>query len=427
MNNRARLKAGFRIIAKHKILILVPIIFTLSIIFFTYQGNIFIINNVTKFTQLYNAIFTILMFELLILGNLGICALFGLPHRRKKIEKNIAKVEFSNNAFTPPILLSKTKNNNSVILEFFSDTLPLSSYQNRTQEIETALNVKINSIEQGRDKRHTIINCTSGRKQNERSIILWSKQLISPNDFELILGESYLGTEKIDINCTPHILVGGGTGSGKTVLLKLILLQCIEKGATVFLADFKGGVDFSSYWHNNTTIITNGEELNRTLEEIINILEERRNLLISEKVPNIFEYNQKVEKKMKRIVVCCDEIAEVLDKTGLNKEEKALVNEIESKISTIARLGRAFGIHLILSTQRPDAEILKGQIKINIGNRICGRADKILSQIILDNSEASDKISPQDQGVFLTNTNVLFKAYYFDETSLNAESELVGG
>lgn len=251
--------------------------------------------------------------------------------------------------------------------------------------------------------------------------------MLSPNDFELILGESYLGTEKIDINCTPHILVGGGTGSGKTVLLKLILLQCIEKGATVFLADFKGGVDFSEYWHKNTTIITNAEELNRNLEKIIGILEERRNLLINAKVPNIYEYNLKVENKIKRIIVCCDEIAEVLDKTGLTKDEKALVNEIESKISTLARLGRAFGIHLILSTQRPDAEILKGQIKINIGNRICGRADKILSQIILDNSEASEKISPQDQGVFLTNTNILFKAYYLDETLLNDESELVGG
>jgi S-DNA-T family DNA segregation ATPase FtsK/SpoIIIE len=119
-----------------------------------------------------------------------------------------------------------------------------------------------------------------------------------------------------------------------------------------------------------------------------------------------------------RIIVACDEIAEVLDKTGLEKNEKALVEQIESKLSTIARLGRAFGIHLALATQRPSVEILKGQIKNNIGYRVCGRADKVLSQIILDNSDGADKISPNDQGMFLTNTGTLFKAYYIDDDCL---------
>lgn len=70
-----------------------------------------------------------------------------------------------------------------------------------------------------------------------------------------------------------------------------------------------------------------------------------------------------------------DEVAEILDKTGLTKEEKEQVTRIENRLSTIARQGRAFGIHLFLSTQRPDANILSGQIKNNIGYRICGRAD----------------------------------------------------
>ncbi len=95
-----------------------------------------------------------------------------------------------------------------------------------------------------------------------------------------------------------------------------------------------------------------------------------------------------------------------------------MVSQIESKFSTIARLGRAFGIHLMFATQRPDADVLKGQIKNNIGYRICGRADKVLSQIILDNSDAAEKILPSDQGVFLTNTGVLFKAYYVEDDCL---------
>lgn len=89
--------------------------------------------------------------------------------------------------------------------------------------------------------------------------------------------------------------------------------------------------------------------------------------------------------------MACDEIAEVLDKTGLDKDQKVLVGQIESKFSIIARLRRAFGMHLMFATQRPDADVLKEQIKNNIGYRICGRADKVLSQIILNNSEVQKK------------------------------------
>ena len=77
--------------------------------------------------------------------------------------------------------------------------------------------------------------------------------------------------------------------------------------------------------------------------------------------------------------------------------------------------------HLILATQRPDADILKGQIKNNLSIRICGRADKVLSQIILDNTEAVDKIRPNDVGVFVSNFvsgDGVFKAYMIEDNFL---------
>ena len=81
----------------------------------------------------------------------------------------------------------------------------------------------------------------------------------------------------------------------------------------------------------------------------------------------------------------------------------------------IARQGRAFGIHLILATQRPDANIIPGQIKNNIDFRVCGRADNVLSQIVLDNTDANSKIPKDSQGRFLTNSNTVFQAYWFDD------------
>ena len=108
----------------------------------------------------------------------------------------------------------------------------------------------------------------------------------------------------------------------------------------------------------------------------------------------------------------------MLDKTGLTKEQKEIVSKIESKLSMIARQGRAFGIHLILATQRPDANILSGQIKNNVNCRICGRADTILSQIILDSIAAAEQIPKDARGRFLLHDGTLFQAYWFNDANL---------
>ena len=105
------------------------------------------------------------------------------------------------------------------------------------------------------------------------------------------------------------------------------------------------------------------------------------------------------------------------------------MTKIEGKLSIIARQGRAFGIHLILATQRPDANILSGQIRNNIGYRICGRSDYVLSQIILDNTEAADKIPKDSQGLFVNHEGMVFRAFYFDDwenhESINDDSVIL--
>ena len=95
-----------------------------------------------------------------------------------------------------------------------------------------------------------------------------------------------------------------------------------------------------------------------------------------------------------------------------------MLAQIESRLATLARLGRAFGIHLILATQRPDANILSGQIKNNLDFRVCGRADNVLSQIILDNTSAADQIPKDARGRFITGDGTVFQGYLFDEKQL---------
>lgn len=416
--NNIRIQEGFKNMWRKKYLILVPIVYCLIIGGFSYAGEWLLNKMGSPFSSdLYLMICYTLMVVILIVGLIGFICMLGTPINSKKIEGELVDIGFSDKDGNPPVLISKTNENKGIRFEFYSPKISFVKYEDHISEIETALNIKVVDIRPGKDIQHIVIRAIKSGKESKK-MIMWKDEFLSDKDFEFVLGESYFGTETINVSATPHVLIGGASGSGKSKLLKSVLMQAIKKDAIVILADFKGGVDYPAIWHKACTIITEPEKLDARLEQILMILEERRNILVEYGVPNISECNEKHGTDIHRIIVACDEIAEVLDKTGLDKEQKMIINQIEAKLSTIARQGRAFGIHIICATQRPDSEILKGQIKNNIGYRICGRADKVLSQIILDNSEASDKISPNDQGMFLTNTGALFKAYYVEDDCL---------
>ena len=176
----------------------------------------------------------------------------------------------------------------------------------------------------------------------------------------------------------------------------------------------KGGVDFSDGWHQLTEIITDEVRLLTKLEEIVAELEQRKQLFLKHKAKNIGEYRKNISSDMQRIIFACDEIAELMDRTGANKDRKVLLDNIEIHISTIARQGRAFGIHLVLATQRPDANILSGQIKNNIDCRVCGKADSTLSTIILGDGKAHEAIPKDSQGRFIDQNGTIFQGFYFD-------------
>ena len=234
-----------------------------------------------------------------------------------------------------------------------------------------------------------------------------------------MLGESLLGPVTLDLNLIPHVLLGGGTGSGKSVLLKLMLMQCLKQpNVQVTIADFKGGVDFPPVWHKKCHMCFNEQDLLYTLNQLVAVLEYRKGRLAETGCKDLDAYNEATGEGLPRLVFACDEVAEMLDRTGRSKEDKELLAQIESRLATLARLGRAFGIHLILATQRPDANILPGQIKNNLDFRVCGRADNVLSQIILDNTSAAEQIPKDARGRFILQDGTVFQGYLFDEGRL---------
>lgn len=388
----------------------------LGLTFILLNRIIYFDNGMHFIRQLFKYIIIAVIVLLALISFIDILIRIGTPLGTKRTHQNLYKIGLKNSIGEIPWLISKTKskNKNTVVYIFMNNGISLEEFEKKKEKIEATLNLKVFDIEyvNGRNKIKLITT-----SHDSYETINWKEDYLQDKDFELVLGETMTGIISIDISRIPHILIGGSSGSGKSVLLKLLLKQSINKGAEVYLADFKGGVDFPRVWHEKCNFILTLDELTFTLEQIISVLETRKELLVNAQCANIQEYNEQGG-SLNRIIFACDEIAQLLDKSGLSKEQKEPIVDIESYLATISQLGRAFGIHLILATQRPDANILNGQIKANIGYRICGRADSVLSSIILDNTSASTMIPKDAQGLFIDQNMKVFQGYWFNDKEL---------
>ena len=357
---------------------------------------------------------------LLIGGTFFILILFGTPRGLDRTASELHRIGMTNSAGEVPMLLSREKDKkygNVEILEFDGVGIPLTEWEKERGYIEAALNVNIVKIIEGRDKRRILLHVVPANT-GLPDFIEWNDGYLTDDVSTLILGKSQLGLESVDLSKIPHILLGGSTGSGKSILLKVLLVQSLKKNAIVSIADFKGGVDFPRVWHDKCKMCFDEDTLLMLLTELTDELERRKTLFRDTGCANISDYNKLSAVPLQRHIFACDEVAEVLDKIGLTKEQKERIGLIENRLSMIARQGRAFGIHLILATQRPDANILSGQIRNNIDCRVCGRADTILSQIILDNTTAAEQIPKDKAGRFILHDGTVFQGFWIDETDI---------
>lgn len=340
--------------------------------------------------------------------------LFGIVPGGRRVYDDLTRTGFVNFAGEAPVLIGQHQKGEVRVLTFEAVGFPRSMWEDSQAELESALNGYIASIQEGGDRRTiTLVVVPPGTALG--SNILWDDRLINwQDDGDLLLGQGLLGEVRIQLDRMPHILIGGSTGSGKSVLLKVVLWQGIKHRNRVFIADFKGGVDFSSGWHQLADIITEEDALVQALGGIVAELEQRKALFVAEGARNLQEYRAKQPASvdpMPRIFFACDEVAELLDKTGADKARKEQLATIEGAISTIARQGRAFGIHLVLATQRPDANILSGQIKNNLDVRVCGKADTTLSTIIIGDGRAHTQIPKDAQGRFILQDGTVFQGF----------------
>ena len=212
----------------------------------------------------------------------------------------------------------------------------------------------------------------------------WQKMAVP-----VVLGKDILGkAQLIDLVKTPHMLIAGATGSGKSVCVNSLILSILYKRSfrdvKLILVDPKV-VELKLYNnipHLLTPVITEPKKALQALQYCLCEMERRYALLDSMGVRDISNYNAKIKEqnicteKLPYIVVIIDEFADLMATSG---------KELENIVARLTAMSRAVGIHLVLATQRPSVNVITGLIKANIPTRIAFMvASRTDSNIIID-------------------------------------------
>lgn len=216
------------------------------------------------------------------------------------------------------------------------------------------------------------------------------------NKLQVALGQDVSGNPVLlDIAKTPHLLVAGSTGSGKSVcinsLICSILLKATHSEVKLLMIDPKK-VELTPYDgipHLLAPVITDPKEAAVALNKLVHEMEKRYELFAADKVKNISGYNNKNNTdKMPYIVAIIDELADLMLVASA---------DVETSIARLAQMARAAGIHLIIATQRPSTDVITGLIKANIPSRIAFMvSSSIDSRTILDSIGAEKLLGHGD-------------------------------
>ncbi len=259
-----------------------------------------------------------------------------------------------------------------------------------------------------------------------KEIIIAEEFISSKAPLTMSIGQNINGENIIiDLAKSPHLLVAGATGMGKSVGLNAMILGILFKSSPqdvrIIMIDPKV-VELAIYAdipHLLTPVVTDMNKAASALYWSVGEMERRYLLLASLGVRNIDGFNQKIKEAkannepildpsftdttedipeleaMPLIVIVIDEYADMLG--ALAQEDRTKSKRTEALIIRLAQKARAAGIHLIIATQRPSVDVITGLIKSNIPSRIAFKvASKIDSRTILDNGGAEQLLGMGD-------------------------------
>lgn len=330
----------------------------------------------------------------------------------------------------PPMLLYKYKDNVGYEIYKFRGLVKFSEWKKKKEDIETNLNISIKEIKQGKRKDEVILKTVPGvlvmpggtgeektEEERKKVTLYWNDNVIKEKDNLVSIGRNEVEEIVVDFDADPHFLVAGATGSGKSVTIRSIVWQFLVRGHKGFFVDFKGGLEYSDGYKRYGETIIDRPKLLEVLKTLVKENELRQKALLEVGAKNINQYNKKSSKKMYRVLLVIDELAEVIDPNSVPKEEKEIADEITGILSSFGRVARATGIHMIFGIQRPDANVVNGQIRSNVTGRICGRVPSgKASEIVLDDPSAASLPKVKGRMIYQNAGEMIeFQGYFFDD------------
>ena len=196
----------------------------------------------------------------------------------------------------------------------------------------------------------------------------------------------------------PHMLIAGTTGSGKSVCMNSLILSLLYKArpdeVKFIMIDPKMvelGI-YSGIPHMLTPVVTEPKKAAGALQWAVVEMLKRYRLFSESGVRDLESYNRHCdvtgENKLPQVVVVIDELADLM---------MIAAKEVEESICRVAQMGRAAGMHLVVATQRPSADVITGLMKANIPSRIAFAVSSAMeSRIILDQSGAEKLVGMGD-------------------------------
>ncbi len=274
---------------------------------------------------------------------------------------------------------------------------------------------------------------------NDKAMMVGLKQVLSSNKndyankLQVGLGKDITGESTfIEINKTPHMLVAGSTGSGKSVCINGIIISLLTKTSPddvkMIMIDPKKVelTPFNGIPHLLTPVVTEPKKAAAILKKMVFEMEHRYELFSQTNTRNIEGYNKKVKEdptltfnKLPYIVIIVDELADLM---------MVASRDVEESIARLAQMARAAGIHLIIATQRPSTEVITGLIKANIPTRIAfAVSSSIDSRTILDSTGAEKLLGKGDMLVSEQGSNNMVRlqgAFIADEEVMDIVNQI---
>jgi DNA segregation ATPase FtsK/SpoIIIE-like protein len=201
----------------------------------------------------------------------------------------------------------------------------------------------------------------------------------------LKIGSSSRGPVVTDVTDFIHMVIGGETGSGKSNLIHFLLLQLLNaRNCLTFIIDLKR-LEYEQY-KSRAALVTSLEEAVLLLRWLYKEMKRRQDILAGAGVVKIQNYPG----EMPFIVCVIDELSQICPEYAKDKEDKKVRQLAYGYIFDLLSLSRATGIHLIMATQRPDADVLPGALKANTPAAVAFQVkNSTNSKIILDNTSAA--------------------------------------